>query len=349
MIEKFLDGILRIDYGDGSNNEFYSLLSEPTDDLAVTHLIRFNHTYQVGAKNAFTVKATLANHFFGQEATTDILFENNMPTFTLTVAQNLTDTAQKATFTLRPNMDPSKPAASIDVSAISVSVNANEPNAVLLINNYSFNKDNSFSLTFHYSYSKFGLFRVTANCSNSVSFTLAQAFIKVGSELSEASGFVLNSFVNVDQSVEFFIGVRNDTREFSVLVSFNDSPLTSLLVPWTFISSRGAVDDSDLSARVRFNALGLIVSYKYAKVGVYEPSAYVSNELSSLTVNFCAKVRVQAKSTFDKIDEAEIFNPNCLVRHPNLKLTLNNADLNANLPVKLGKSKLVYWMDYLQI
>jgi hypothetical protein len=334
--------MLKIEYGDNSI-EMYNIQINETDDLSTMYKFRVRHVYTDKSKSSFTIKATIANHLQKQEVTKSILFENSIPIFRIVAQQNLTDFSQLATFSISPLVDTTtKPNLSIEVNQIRVLFDASNQSSLFLINGYTFNKSNSFSLNLTNRYSRYGMFKISVNCSNTISFSLAETAIKVGTDLTSATGLITKGYVNINDDAELFIRVKEGNKGYQILINFGNSK--SMLLPWTYISSNGSfiattftiIDHVPIKARFASN--GIYVSYAYSAVGTYDVTVNISNPFNSLSLRFCSKIFVQP----DRSSEVSIDgDSNCLISDENLRLNLNSLTLDKLTATNLARGNLI--------
>jgi hypothetical protein len=344
-MRKLDNAMLKINYDDGAS-ELFALRTDPTDQLGDSFTLRVNHTFTAASgKSSFNVRVSLANHLAKQASSAVVLFENSMPAFRIRAVQDVQDTTQTAVFTLAPVLDGSKPVSSVEVPLIVIQFEQGNPNSVLTLNSIIFNAANGFKLNVTYTYAQFGVFTVSMNCSNTVSSAFAQTSIKVGTELSDSFGYLVNPYANVNENVGVFVRLQEGNSGYSLIFDFGDESSTPLIVPWPFIMSRGSVSSVAntktpelLRERVKFVSYGLVAYNAYAKPGVYSVKVNLTNPLSSVAVGICANANIQAAPVESEFDPA-VVTPGCVITADDLKLSVNNAVVNKNLPIMFGRGK----------
>lgn len=110
-----------------------------------------------------------------------------------------------------------------------------------------------------------------ANCSNPVSFVLTSVFVKVGTDLTRASGLLRNMYAHVDESVNVVVRVESGNG-YSIVANFDDS--NAMMLPWTYLSSSGTAGNGAVlgyvAPKATFGVDGITIIYAYKTPGKYQ-------------------------------------------------------------------------------
>ena len=135
----------------------------------------------------------------------------------------------------------------------------------------SFSANNQNPLTFSYQYPYHGWFQVVANCSNQISFVLANTFVKVGENMRGAKGMLRNQYAHVTEPVNVVVRIDGGNG-YSIVADFGDS--NRMYLPWTYLNSSGAQIGTTLfgyvAPKASFHSDGVYISYSYLKSGQYD-------------------------------------------------------------------------------
>jgi len=292
-----------------------------------------------------SINVTVTNHLSQQSSVQQVQFESSLNNFLLSVASNLNDPSQEASFKLQPIGNLSL--GYVKLESVQVYFDGNDYSKSKSFGKYTFDKSNDFSLTFSYKYSQYGTFNIWANCSNLISNVITKTSLKIGTKLNTVNGAIQNNYANKDEFIYIPVKVSGGNG-YDISVDFSDGNL--MVLPWSFISTNGQSQEPSrqieyskelniVPPMAMFNKTGLVVMYKYSKPGEYSIKLHVKNQFSSLELSFCSKVYIQ-EAPIDKSNEED---QECLVSYNNLQLMLENnlneepVTLAENTPFKLAK------------
>jgi len=304
-------GILKIDFGNKKPFLLFQI-NQPT-------VLRLSNVYSRESVD-YTIKATLVNEISKQEASYRLLFDLGLPTFRLIAQSNASDINQPVTFRLTLAEIPNQP---VEVSDIKISFDSEFSNTW---KSFIFDQSNQYSLTTSYRFKNYGFFYPIANCSNSISFSIARAMLRVGENLNTANVIILNNYANINEYVNFNLTI-NGGNGYNVTVDFKDS--RQLVLPSRYLASKGSISlTTDLPVRIRFFSNIVQISYMYKKAGEYNPTITIQNPFSVLDVRHCAPVYIQPTP------KPYLSTDNCVVASNNLALKINGDDFTKSIKIK---------------
>lgn len=319
------NAFIRIDFGDGNTVLYTTSQLSAADLTAKSNVYTFTVTNTYKRGQEFTAKLFMANQVSRADAQMYLFFDADLPELQLSAPSELSDISQNVVLKL------TAPSGSQTlIPNIKFSLDSRDSSNVRVFRNYSFDASNGYSLVLTYQYPSFGVYYITVDASNSHSSQQLKAQVRIGSNINDASGRVVSGqYANVGEDVTFFVKV-NGGNGYQVQLILDDG--NSMILPWAFIKSRGALNTSvpnSVTPRAKFASNGIFLTYKYEKSGEYSPSINITNTFGSIYVTFCSKI-VIAQEKFSKEFVCPVNN--------NLVLTLNEDELNPSKPYTLGKS-----------
>lgn len=115
------------------------------------------------------------------------------------------------------------------------------------------------------------MYKVVANCSNSINFVLVNSLVKVGLDLTTGNGLIRNQYAHVNDPVSFVVRV-NGGNGYQMEANFGDS--NKMLLTWTYLSTKGAQLGSQIAgyvpAKATFTNDSVSLIYAYKNTGNFK-------------------------------------------------------------------------------
>ena len=317
------DAILYIDFGD-NQTLIYQIADVTQADNDVLYTLNLQHYYvqssnlnnSIDQEFLFTVK--IVNHLSFVEASLNLIFQLELSSFTLDLNTNvITDVNQQPVILTLSSLVTNKP---VFVNEINFSFDLNNHMDSIVYQNYTFDASNNFKLIVYHTYSSYGIHNVLVNCSNSISSQILTAYVKVGTNIRLAEGYIMNPYANVNTDVNFYVHVDGGNGYNIDLIMGNSADPVSL--KWNTLHA--AHDAVGKNNKINLTQTGFIViTAQYTAAGTFSPFVNVSNLFGYVILKFCSPVKIQ-QSNLNKLNGAQLqLNESCLINR-NLAITSNN-------------------------
>jgi len=314
-VQMIPNALIKLEFGDGNVKYFQTSKLNTTDSVAQIYSFTVTHTYRKGTE--LTAKLTMANHVSRVETSLSLVFEADLPDLQLLAPTEVHDITDTIVLKLVGPFT-----AATVVPSVKFSLDAiNDPTNERTFTSYSFDPTNDYSLSLSFQYAKFGIYQITVLISNAHNSQEIKAQIKVGSNIQSATGQIVSGhYAAINEPVTFSVKIQGGNG-YQIQLNSEDGQITT--VPWSFIKTKVS------TAEVKFQNNGIQLTYKYQQAGEYTPSILVSNVFSNLTINFCSKVIIAAKSA-ETSSVCNITN--------NIVANINDDELSTTLPLNFGKA-----------
>ena len=289
------NSILKINFGDNTS-KVYQTFSNKLGEASTIHTFTVDHTFtkQDSNKNPkgqdFQVTATMANHISIVSTNLSLFFEASLSLFKLSATSGVEDVGMPVTFQISPS---DTTTGQIFLKEVKFIFDSSKPSEYRVITDYLFDSSNSFSLSLNYSYPNHGLYLAIVNCSNTINSQLLQVYIKVGKNLKQASSYLMNTYVNINEPVGVYVKVDGGNG-YSIVANFGDG--NQMMIPFMYLNSKGQLGksavDGFVAPNAKFDSNGILVQYAYQLPGNYPLTVNVSNPFGSIILTFCQIISV---------------------------------------------------------